>query len=367
VTASEPSTVGCHILDASDAISPEWLTRALGDLTDRIVACDVTRIAHGNALLSDVHRVGLRYATGNGIGPGSVVVKLAASDPDQRFVAELLGLYRREALVYERLVTRLPYRTPTCHLARASADGRETTVVLEDLARCAAVDQLTGAPWPVVLASIEAMAAQHGAWLEQPELNELASVLLRLDDPLYTAALPVVFEQGWAIARDVLGEQIGRRPAAFAQRWCDELPALVARLASPPTLLHGDWRADNLYLDGDTLVVADFQIAGVGSGIYDLAYFAGQSVAPAVRRGRDRELVSRYADALAAHGVLMDHDALWDGYRTALLFCLVYPVAAFRAWPEETARGRQLVETMLLRAADAIEATDALDLVHRSR
>ncbi len=358
---AEPS-----LLTSPEEISPEWLTAVLcdsGAISQPVSTCEVTRFAEGMALLSRLYRVRVRYDSPNENGSTTLVVKLATEDPEQLFIAELLGLYHREAFVYNNLREQLPYRMPACHLAVASDDGRATTVVLEDLSRCRAIDQVAGAPWNVVISCIDAMADQHALWYRDVRLGLLDEVLLPLAHPIYPSALPVVFDPGWDVAREVLGDQIGARLAGFGDRWSTECRELLQRLGEHPTLLHGDWRADNLFFDNDELVVFDFQIAGVGAGAYDLAYFVSQSVSPAIRAGRDREIVGEYVARLEAHGVKRTYGSVWDEYRVALLVCLVYPVAAFRSWHAQGARGRALIEQMFLRASDAIEATGALDLV----
>ena len=98
---------------------------------------------------------------------------------------------------------------------------------------------------------------------------------------------------------------------------------------------HGDYRADNLFFDADGSVAAlDFQLIGTGRGTYDLAYFITQSLEPG-RRLRARAgacstagaagLVRRRGVPAAGH-----LDAAWEDYRQAALFCLVYPVVAWR-------------------------------------
>lgn len=364
--SDEASLDDGRLLTGPEGISPEWLTTVLcrsGAISHPVATCHITRFAEGAALLSRLYRVRLGYASLNARGPQSVVVKLASTEPDQLMVAEVLGLYPREAFVYSQLREQLPYRTPNCHLAVAAEHGRTTTLVLEDLAACSTVDQIAGAPWSVVTDCIDAMAAQHARWSDDRQLEGLGDVLWSLAHPVYPAALPLVFEPGWEVAREVLAGTIDTRLAAFADRWSTECGGLLQRLGREPTLLHGDWRADNLLYDHDQLVVLDFQIAGTGSGAYDLAYFISQSVASEVRRPRHREIVGRYLTALQTRGVRRDRRTVWDDYRAALLVCLVYPIAAFRSWESQNERGRALINRMLSRAADAIEATGALRLV----
>ena len=58
---------------------------------------------------------------------------------------------------------------------------------------------------------------------------------------------------------------------------------LATLSTSPTTVIHGDYRADNIFFaaDGRT-VLLDFQLTGLGSPSYDLAYFVTQSLLPDV-------------------------------------------------------------------------------------
>ncbi len=64
------------------------------------------------------------------------------------------------------------------------------------------------------------------------------------------------------------------------------MPGLLDGLAeAPTTMIHGDYRADNLFFEADGTVAAlDFQLIGTGRGAYDLAYFVTQSLGGRRRR-----------------------------------------------------------------------------------
>ena len=130
-------------------------------------------------------------------------------------------------------------------------------------------------------------------------------------------------------------------------------------------MTHGDYRADNIFFDDDGgVVLLDFQLTGLGTGTYDLAYFVTQSLLPDVAADNERSLFDRYVDALVDAGVAeSDTAGLWENYRIAALFCLVYPVVASRGMDLSDPRQYALVDNMNTRCARAIDELDLASLL----
>ncbi|WP_394944120.1 hypothetical protein [uncultured Ilumatobacter sp.] len=83
-----------------------------------------------------------------------------------------------------------------------------------------------------------------------------------------------------------------------------------------------------MFFDADgSVVLLDFQLTGLGTGAFDLAYFVTQSLLPDVAAANRRALFDRYVAAGVSEG---DTAGLWENYRVAALFCLVYPIVAAR-------------------------------------
>ena len=79
-------------------------------------------------------------------------------------------------------------------------------------------------------------------------------------------------------------------------------------LTRPPhTFLHGDLRLDQLFFaveaDDPPVTALDWQITSKGRGAYDVAYFLTQSLATETRRTCESQLIERYAEGLAEHGI----------------------------------------------------------------
>ena len=144
------------------------------------------------------------------------------------------------------------------------------------------------------------------------------------------------------------------------------MPRLVDDLATEPTTMcHGDWRADNLLFEPDGSVAAiDFQLIATARGTYDLAYFVTQSLDRADAPQHEKALFDRWVRAVEAGGAPAEDNATaWDDYRKAALFCLVYPVVAWRGMDAGDPRQVDLATTMLDRFDRAVDELDLAALL----
>jgi hypothetical protein len=351
-----------------DEITPEWMTAALtdgGTIDGALVTdLDATRMGEGVGTASALYRVGLSYDP-PGSGPDQVVVKLPAFDETAHFTSTVLRMYAREVHFFTEVAPTCPIRVPQCHFGAVDAEGARFAVVMEDMGDQRIVDQIEGIGPDDAGRAIDELAEQHGVWWGRGEdLAEMASVV-PLDDPMYPAILPTVFTEGWEKVTAEL--EVAPAIAEVAPRFPDAIEGLMARLSEPPvTFIHGDYRADNMFFDRDdgSMVLLDFQLGGRGVGPYDLAYFATQSATSVVRRAHEQEWFGRYCDGLEqAGGADVDRDRLWDDYRHAALFCLVYPIVAARGMDLDNPRERDLVDAMNDRFGTAVTDLDLAELI----
>jgi hypothetical protein len=346
-----------------DDVDADWLTAVLRtsgavDEATAVAAVESEPFAVGAGLLSLLYRVRPTYVGGE--GPATVIVKFPISDPNQRGIADAMAFYPREIRFYREIADRSKVRTPVVHAAMIAADSTDFVVVMEELVSEQSADQREGATWSQVLASIDAMAALHAAWHESPELDDLSDTFLPLSHPVYSQGLPPIFEHGWPATLQHASYLLGPELIAFGNRYCDLLGTMIDTLVTPRTLIHGDWRLDNLFFDADGLKVIDFQLCGQGSGAYDLAYFVSQSVTPELRRGREDEMIDRYLAGLAAHGVTRDRDEVVHQFKVAIAMCFIYGVASFPAYEHLPERSQVMMRLFLDRAGQAIIDLDAI-------
>jgi Ser/Thr protein kinase RdoA (MazF antagonist) len=183
------------------------------------------------------------------------VLKVSEGEPAQRIEA------RRELRFYRDLAESIPLSTPQL---LADADSEELTAMLLSVHRAAAPartwarsEWLEAARQLAVLHSFE--APRRDPWIHAPWVRGV------LDDP----------PAGMAI------DHWSRTPAAGRAADLLDDPAALARAldAGPAGFIHGDCHVDNLLRDGDRLVWADWQAAGVGTCGIDLAFLFGRAYA----------------------------------------------------------------------------------------
>ncbi|HVT76043.1 MAG TPA: phosphotransferase [Acidimicrobiales bacterium] len=340
-----------------DDVTAGWLSAATGFT---VTASTAEQIGAGIGVSSALYRVTLE---GDGCPP-SVVVKLPALDEAAVFTSRILRMYIREVTFFTKLYVDAPVRVPQSFFAGVHEETSQFVVVMEDMGSMRIVDQTVGMLLEDAERAVDALAKWHATWWGKGDALAAAGDTVSLGDPIYPAILPLVFEEGWqkvTAAMDVAPaiERVG-------PKWSDAMPQLLTDLSrGPNTMLHGDYRGDNILFDADgNVALLDFQLIGSGVGAYDLAYMITQTLEPHVAAASERALFDRWVDGLRSAGVAADDLAdAWEDYRKAALFCLVYPIVASRGMDLDDPRQRLLIDKMNERFSRAVEDLDLAALL----
>lgn len=338
-------------------ITAAWLADAMG--LD-VESAAIERIGVGIGVSSALYRARL---TGPGC-PETVVVKLPALDEAAVFTSTMLRMYTREASFFGELAHKAPLRVPICHHLSVDHETSQFVLVMEDIGGLRPVDQVVGMSIADAERAIDGLAAWHATWWRQADVLAETGLTVSLGDEIYKAVLPLVFGEGWEKLNAEL--ELPERILAVGPHWSAAMPRLLDGLAEEPTTMtHGDFRADNLFFEADgSVAVVDFQLVGTGRGAYDLAYFITQSITSEDASQHERSLFGRWIAALEAAGVPEgDLETAWDDYRAAALFCLAYPVVAWRGMDVGDPRQLDLATTMLQRFDRAVGELDLADLL----
>jgi aminoglycoside phosphotransferase (APT) family kinase protein len=340
-------------------LTAAWLTEALAPGLDGGAVTAVTCEPVGTGQVSDSVRLRLRYDRTVRL-PATMIAKVPAADEASRAAARAIRTYEIEASFYALVAGGLDASLPACYFSAYEAEQDDYAVLLEDLAPAAPGDQLAGVTPDEAAAAIDEMAALHAAGWENPALAALPWLNRHgAESAAFTAALVTGLYEGF---KERYASRLGSEVIGLIEDFLPSMGGYLAPQDGPPTLTHGDFRADNLLFGGPRPVVLDWQTCAYGPGPSDLAYFLGSSLPVQARRSHERELVRRYHSALTARGVALTWDGCWDDYRRYAFHGIVMAIGAAML-VERTERGDEMFCTMAARHAHHaldLEATSLL-------
>jgi aminoglycoside/choline kinase family phosphotransferase len=356
-----------------DALSADWLTSALcnGGLAGipTVTSFEYEPIAEGVGFLGKLGRLRLNYAGAAAGAPLTLIAKLPTEDEKSRQLAMAFRFYEREVSFYQEIGSRAGIRVPTLHYGAADPSNGDFVLLLEDLAPARVGDQLQGCTGDQARVAIKAIAECHASWWQSPRLESLAW-LPTTNDPIHHFAQPA-FQQCWAPFVQFVGDKLSPAMKRTGEALATKIILMLDGLADmPKTLVHGDYRADNLFFggteDGSALAVVDWQVSSRGGGTFDVGYFLAGNVSPQVRRAHEMDLLQLYVRTLKEHGVQnFNLDDCLEAYRFATLYCLVYAVIVIGTLDTTNARGVSLFHTAAERVVTAIADLDAAAVMPR--
>ena len=282
------------------------------------------------------------------------MAKVPSTDETSRAGAAATRTYEVEASFYRDLAAELPVRTPECWYAAHDGATNAYVVLLEDVAPAVQGDQMHGCSVEDIAAAVDELTLLQGPRWGDPTLLDLEWARR----PSAEAAQGTGGLVTWAFEsfKANYTDRLEPETVALADRFIPRIDEYVAHAPEPWTVVHGDFRADNLLFGGPRVVVVDWQTVGLGAGPTDLAYLLGASLLPEVRRVHEDALVDRYVAGLAAQGVALDRDDVWTQYRRYAFGGLIMAIVA-QALVVRTDRGDEMFITMADR-----HSRQALDL-----
>lgn len=345
-------------------VTPAWLSAVLSERGEPVEIRDVDVIAIGTGQTGATYRISATYSSKRPNLPETFVIKLPASDDTVRDRVTL-G-YRSEVAFYAGVAQKMAVPTPECFYCDISGDGADFALLLADMAPAVQGDQVAGCTLPEARLAVAALAGLHGpswcdpAWLGLPEV-----AMPKPGDEAAAKGLGDVARMSAEITLDKLGEQIS---ADDSETLTTAMGLVTPWLLAEPgrySLMHGDYRLDNLLFDPDRsrVTIVDWQTVGIGLPARDLSYFAATSLVPETRAAVEEQLVADYHQSLLAYGVTdYDRDMCWRDYRLGMLQAPLITGLGF-AFAASTERGDEMVAVMLRRGCRAIRELKALELV----
>jgi hypothetical protein len=356
----------------SGEVTAEWLTEVLRGGGSLSAAGSVKQvksepIGEGVGFSGEVARFRIEYDGPADGAPSTIVGKFPSPNEGSRTIAKLYGLYERESNFYNDLADGFALRTPKCYFAAVHPDGHHA-LLLEDMADTGRVgDQLAGCGRDEATTVLSEMARMHAQWWKSDRLSAVPWLPKGAD--LVRGALQAVYPALVPKALDIVG-------AHLTQEIIDAVKTLDTRAlvmledadSWPMTLIHGDFRLDNMIFgnegSGYKIAVIDWQSPNQGWAGYDVAYFLSGGLSIEDRRKHERDLVRHYHEALRAGGVRdYDWDTMWLDYRRSMLAYLAIFVINGATLEQSNERAVALFEAIFTRLAAAITDLDSLELL----
>lgn len=348
------------------AIDATWLTEALrhggaiGDDTT-VTSVTVNNMGAGIGFMGEVGRLEVAYVGGR--GPSTVVCKIPTQDAHVRGLLAPARVFEREARFYLDVAPRLDV-VPRAHAVVADFDTDDYVLVLEDLGHLRVGDQSIGVSAREAHAAVRALARFHARFWRSADLDciewmpAINAEGMKIGSEIYRASLPGFLQ--------VFAHAVDPDMIPIMERFADNVHQLLDRFAAmPTTIVHFDYRLDNLFFGPDDEVwMIDFQACSKGGGAFDVGYFISQSVPIAVRRTEEQSLLRAYHDELVLRGVDdYSFDQLCQDHRVGVLYGWIIPVYAVGTLDSSSERAMALWTEVIKRAQSAMRDHHVADLL----
>jgi aminoglycoside/choline kinase family phosphotransferase len=341
------------IAGGAEDLSAEWLSAVLDT---EIHAVSAKRIGTGQT--SSAYRLSIDAPH----LPATLVAKLAEGDEAAR--RRVATAHRCEVGFYTELADTLDVRTPACWYGAVSDDGAQFTLLLEDLAPRVPGRQVDGCSTEQANHAVRTLAELHACrWNDDslygmdclaaitPEraqfLSEIASMateqfISRFETRLNAVDISTLRE----VARVLRDWQLGR--------------------ATPFSLVHGDYRLDNIMFPptGDDVAIVDWQTITVALPARDLSYFIGTSLPTEQRRASEDLLVESYYEVLRSQGIEeYSLEQCFEDYRFGQLQGPLITVLGTMTSPGRSSEADDMFLSMAARSCAAIRDLGSLNLL----
>jgi aminoglycoside/choline kinase family phosphotransferase len=337
-----------------EGVSAAWLTEALGI---EVRSCSAEKVGAGQT--GATYRLTL---DADGVPP-TLIAKVAAGDAAAR--ERVAPGYRNEVGFYAHLVDTLDVRTPRCWCAAISDDARRFTLLLEDLAPRAPGVQADGCTVARARGAVANLVGLHAPRWNDATLLDLG--FLVGPTPEGAAFLGDVTKSAVEVFVDRYGPDLEAEEVDTLRASGEAMASWVLARPEPFSVVHGDYRLDNLMLgeDPDDVVAVDWQTLAVGPPARDVAYFLATCLDVDDRRACEAEVVAGYHAALLSRGVEgYDAARCFEDYRLGLFQApFITCLGAAFATAERSESADRMFLAMARRACAAIADLRPFDLL----
>lgn len=335
-------------------MTPEWLTSQLNSagLDGHVKHITWRRIGAGQ--IGENARFVLES---EGKIPVTLVGKFPTANTLSRHLAVQLENYAREVFFYRNLAKTLDIQAPRCFAAEFDPDTHDFIILMEDLAPGIQIDQMRECDTDQAALALEQLAKLHGPRWGDTRLAKIPLLAqIRMDGApgsAYRMILPGFMQR--------YGSRLSEAELRTVEGF-GKLQEAYARVEMPRTIIHIDYRLDNMMFGGPhPLTVFDWQSVSHGHALQDVSYFMGTSVS-SQRRARDEcRLLEHYLDILRSYGVDLNWEQCFRYYRHFAPAGLNMSVLV-STLVGETERGNDMFMTMARRSIQMCRDLESFEL-----
>ncbi len=323
------------------------------------------QVGNGTGMMSEVARLLLQYDGASDDLPKSFIAKYASQNETNRKIALQYNLYERETRYVLELDPLTSARTPKVFVCERQGD--RFLILMEDMVDYEVGSQVKGADLRKSEIAVDELAKLHSAFWNQVEGLDWVP---HIADSYHADNMRQLGIMGFDGAIEKFPQLIPEHMRAIREDFHAAVPNLQAFMGTPPvTLVHGDYRMENLLYGckagHDPVAVIDWQGPLLARGLNDVALFLGQSTKTRIRRTHEKRLLERYLRGLEADGTdTLRFDAVWEDYRRTILYNWLYVIVVAGTLDSSNERAYAWMSEMLQRQIAAMEDLQVLPLLH---
>ena len=352
------------IPDTPNDITLQWLTEALystGAPSNAIVTSLRIEPIAELTCAGQLARLHLRFSQSHSTLPSTLIAKLHAPDELLRAKTRPFTPDKHEILFYQQLASEIPLRIPHCYYSAMNVNNGKYIRVLEDLAPAQTGDQIRGSTAEETALALRAIAGFHAYWWNSDKLEKFDWLTnSSTDSNSVNCWILEQYRKAFPIFADKTGNLLTDTVKAFGEQLPEKLTDKCQFRKSPRTLVHGDFRLENVFfgasLGKQGFAVIDWQDISRGEAVWDVAWFIGGCLQVTSKRQEEEcQLLKIYHETLRVNGVDgYTFDACWNDYRLAMSRYFVQAVLMVASSNSENDREHKLARIVAERFIAAI-------------
>ncbi|MBL7174713.1 MAG: phosphotransferase [Desulfobacteraceae bacterium] len=379
-------------------ITSQWLTGALtesGVLKENAVkSVERNIIGEGQGYVGILARLSIEYEQPDQSLPQTMIAKIPTRETKSRMITEAFWNYERENRLYEEILPQLSMRTPHCFYSnfdrgkgekwmnkvygryrslpkslvglyfiyaglRNLRMKRRYILLLEDFGDLEQISHLEGCTIEDAKMVMKPLGIAHAELWESPLLNKF----WLKDHGDFSNMIAFLSNRWQPIIKKTHPGKISPKMQAFFD-WLNKNNKKLDEYTKtrPHTLIHTDYRLDNIFFDREKgeIAVIDWQATCPGLGLFDIAFFILNNCDTPLNQEQTEELVTIYHQGLVEGGLSnYSLDECMSDYPYGLLLAMRYWLIIFGGIEvEKDPNAIKLLGVILDRIKPMLEAID---------